>query len=123
MVVTRGGTAVRCGAHLRGALNVTPAAGNRRRTFGLVGLSAVTSGGLTGRSPHPATTATSAAAKAVQGRRRTRRVLSAHDRLVGRARMRLEIHVLQALTREVRVELCRGHVGVPEHLLHGAQVA
>src|SRR3954451_7191760 len=119
MVVTRGGSAVRCGAHLRGALNVTPAAGNRSTTFGVVGLSAVTSGGFTGRSPHPATTATSTATNAVHGRRRTRRVLSA---LVGRARMCLEIHILQALTREVGVELRGGHVGVPEHLLHRAQV-
>src|SRR5918999_3749852 len=38
-------------------------------------------------------------------------------------RVRLEVHVLQALARQVRVELGRRDVRVSEHLLHGAQVA
>src|SRR3954452_4843521 len=40
-----------------------------------------------------------------------------------RARVRLEVDVLQALARQVRVELGGGHVGVAEHLLHAAEVA
>src|SRR4051794_5338689 len=45
------------------------------------------------------------------------------ERLVGRARVRLEVDVLQALARQVRVELRGRDVSVAEHLLHGAQVA
>src|SRR3954454_614068 len=41
----------------------------------------------------------------------------------GRARVRLEVDVLQAVTRQVRVQLGRRHVGVAEHLLNRAQVA
>src|SRR3954465_6988391 len=40
-----------------------------------------------------------------------------------RARVRVEVDVLQALGREVRVELGRGDVRVAEHLLQRAQVA
>src|SRR4051794_31956635 len=40
-----------------------------------------------------------------------------------RARVRLEVHVLEPLGRQVRVDLRRGDVGVPEHLLHRAEVA
>ena len=40
-----------------------------------------------------------------------------------RARVRLEVDVLQPLAREVRVQLGGRHVGVAEHLLHRAQVA
>src|SRR3954454_16186166 len=39
------------------------------------------------------------------------------------ARVRLEVDVLQAVAREVRVQLRRGDVGVAEHLLDRAQVA
>src|SRR4051794_12313314 len=38
-------------------------------------------------------------------------------------RVRLEVDLLQAPAREMCVELCGGHVGVAEHLLHRAQVA
>src|SRR4051794_3427078 len=40
-----------------------------------------------------------------------------------RAWVRLEVHVLQPVGRQVRVELCGGDVGVTEHLLQAAQVA
>src|SRR5437588_7561559 len=37
--------------------------------------------------------------------------------------MRVEIHVLQPLRAEMRIELGRCHIRVPEHLLERAQVA
>src|SRR3712207_7789233 len=37
--------------------------------------------------------------------------------------VRVEVHVLEAVGREVRVHLRRGDVGVPKHLLQRPQVA
>src|ERR1700709_1600170 len=37
--------------------------------------------------------------------------------------MRLEIDLLEAVAREVRVHLGGGDVGVTEHLLHGTEIA
>ena len=50
----------------------------------------------------------------------SRRPLPSGD---GRARVRLEVHVLEPLARQVGVELGGRDVGVAEHLLDGAQVA
>src|SRR6476646_5396835 len=43
--------------------------------------------------------------------------------LLGGAGVRLEVDLLEAFAREVRVHLGRRDVGVTEHLLHGAKVA
>src|SRR3954470_21379917 len=63
----------------------------------------------------------------------TRRILAAWPRSRSRApprgsarlraRVRVEVDVLEAVGREVRVELGRGDVRVAEHLLQRAQVA
>src|SRR4051812_17194855 len=90
---------------LRGASKRTPVGGSRSSTGRPGSRMASGSGAGSGLVPQPARTTTSA-----RGLRRS-------------ARMGPEVNLFEPIAREMRVELGRRDVGVPEHLLDGTQVA
>src|SRR4051812_9168096 len=101
---------------LKGAVKRTPA-GLRITTWVPFGASGVeTSGGVARSFPQPPS---AAAIRVVASTGRTPGAYS----LDARPRVGVEVHVPQALGREVRVELGGGDVGVAQHLLDRAQVA
>src|SRR6476619_3921284 len=100
--------------HAVGRWNFTPCAGMSKCCQPNAGFGLVTAGGLAGSFPQPATTAATAA--------RETRAARTPTKLPRGAGMGLEVDVLEALGRQVGVDLCRGDVGVAEHLLHRPQV-
>src|SRR4051812_46659756 len=82
-----------------------------------------TSGGLVASLPHPPRARAAAALISADALRTARTVSAPPGGLARGARMRPEVDVLQALGRQVRVDLGGGNVGVAEHLLHRPQVA
>src|SRR3954468_18355152 len=109
----------RSGGAALGSAMLRPTAGSRNCLRGASRLT-VAAGRVWRSAPQPASVqAAKKARRAATERALTRPVLA-----VGAGpRVRLEVDLLQAPAREMRVELCGGHVGVPEHLLHRAQVA